>query len=282
MSVGAADGLELHRTLQAFCEPRGLLASFWWSKSESTWMLFDLGRWDELLTVLEEVADSSSATGGMQALELGLPQRALVLSRRGDPRSAATIVDELLPKARAGNDMQLLAPALSSAALVAAALDDTDAALGHVRELIDASRDRSDRHRTLFLPELTRLCVTAGALDLAHTLADGLSVDLGRIGSARTAAAAELAEGEGHVSEAVNLHVEAQRRWRDFGGVPGLAAALLGEGRCLIGLGQPGADPPLTEATELYASLGDVAGKAETAQLLAQTKAKHGDTSLRC
>src|SRR5665213_587541 len=91
MSVGAADGLELHRRLQAFCEPRGLLASFWWSKSESTWMLFDLGRWDELLAVVDEVAGSSGVTGGLQALELGLPHQALVLCRRGDPRAAASI-----------------------------------------------------------------------------------------------------------------------------------------------------------------------------------------------
>jgi class 3 adenylate cyclase/tetratricopeptide (TPR) repeat protein len=272
MSVGAADGLELHRRLQAFCEPRGLLASFWWSKSESTWMLFDLGRWNELLAVVDEVAGSSGVTGGLQALELGLSHQALVLCRRGDPRAAASIVDELLPKARAGNDMQVLAPALSSAALVAAALDDTDGALGHVRELIDASRDRSEHHRALFLPELTRLCATAGALDLAHELADGLSVDLGRSGSARIAAAAELAEAEGRTSEAVELHAEAQRRWRDFGGVPGLAAALLGEGRCLIGLGRAGADMPLTEANELCASLGDVAGEAEAAELLARAK----------
>ena len=110
MSVGAAEGLELHRALQAFCESRGLRGSFWWSKAESTWMLFDLGCWDELLAVVEEVAGSSGETGGLQALELGLAHKALVLARRGDPETAATIAQELLPKAHAGDDMQLLAP----------------------------------------------------------------------------------------------------------------------------------------------------------------------------
>ncbi len=272
MSVGAAEGLELHRALQAFCESRGLRGSFWWSKAESTWMLFDLGCWDELLAVVEEVAGSSGETGGLQALELGLAHKALVLARRGDPETAATIAQELLPKAHAGDDMQLLAPALSAAALTAAALDDTDGALGHVRELIDVSRDRSDRHRSLFLPELTRLCASAGALDLARELAGGLTADLGRIGCARAAAAAELAEAEGRTSEALELHAEAERRWRDFGAVPNLAAALLGEGRCLVGLGRTGAAAPLTEARDLYAGLGDVAGRAESAELLAQAK----------
>jgi hypothetical protein len=166
--------------------------------------------------------------------------------------------------------MQLLAPALSAAALIAAALDDSDGALGHVRELIALSRDRSDRHRSLFLPELTRMCASAGALDVARELAAGLTADLGRIGCARIAAAAELAEAEGHASEAVELHAEAQRRWRDFGGVPGLAAALLGQGRCLVGLDGSGARPPLSEAHELFTRLGDVEGAAEAARLLAQ------------
>src|SRR5438105_806015 len=232
-------------------------------------MLFDLGRWDELLTVVEEVASTSGETGGLQALELGLPHRALVLARRGDPRAAASIVTELLPKARAGNDMQLLAPGLSVAALVAAALGDGDAALGHVRDLIDISRDSSDRHRSLFLPELTRLCASAGALDVAHELADELTADLGRIGSARTAAAAELAEAEGRNSEALELHLEAQRRWRDFGSVPGLAAALLGEARCLAALGRPQSDAPLVEARTLFETMGDVVGLAESANLRA-------------
>lgn len=270
MSVSAAEGLELHRSLQAFCEPRGLQGSFWWSKAESTWMLFDLGRWDELLAVLDDVARSSDTTGGLQALELGLPQQALVVARRGDPRRAASIVEELLPKARAGSDMQLLSPGFSVAALVAAALDDTEGALGHVRQLVDVSRDRSDRHRSLFLPELTRLCTSAGAFDLARELADGMTADIGRIGCARTAAAAELAEAEGRTSEALELHADAERRWRDFGGVPGLAAALLGQARCSLLLNRAGAQTSLDEARELFAQLGDVTGVAQSAELLSR------------
>jgi class 3 adenylate cyclase len=272
MSVGAREGLELHRALQTFCEQRGLRGSFWWSKAESTWMLFDLGRWDELLDVVDEVARSSGDTGGLQALELGLSHQALVLARRGDPRRAASIVDELLPKARAGMDMQLLAPGLSAAALIAFALDDADGALEHVRELIEVSRDSSDRHRSLFLPELTRLCASAGAHDLARELAEGMEADIGRIGCARAAAEAEVAEAEGRASQALELHVEAQRRWRDFGGVPGLAASLVGEARCLAALDRPGSETPLAEAHRLFQAMGDVVGLADSASLLAAAK----------
>lgn len=101
---------------------------------------------------------------------------------------------------------------------------------------------------------------------MTHEMAAGLSVDLGRTGCARTAAAAELREAEGGTAEALELHFDAQRRWRDFGGVPGLAAALLGEGRCLVALGRPGAAASLAEAGELYAGMGDVTGRAETVE----------------
>jgi len=276
VSVGAAEGLELHRTLQAFCETRGLPASFWWSKAESAWMLYDLGRWDELLAVVDEVAGATNQTGGLQALELGLAHKALVLARRGDPSQAAAIVDELLPKAWAGKDMQVLMPALSVGALIAAARDAPDVALGLVRESFEVSRASSDRHRSLFLAELTRLCVSLDALDLARELADGLTVDLGRIGAARTAAAAELAEAERRPADAIELFAEAQRRWRPLGAVPMLAAALLGEGRCRVALADDRAAAPLTEALGVFDGLGDVAGAAETRDLIARSAVAPG------
>jgi len=270
MSVGAQEGLDLHGATQSFCESRGLYGSLWWSRSESTWMLFDLGRWDELLATVDEVAAAVEQTGGLQALELALPYQALVVLRRGRPATASSIAEDVLPKARASTDMQLLVPALAVGALVAAGNGDEDRALGLVRELLDVTRGRADRYRALFLPELTTMCASLDALDLAHELADSLTIDLGRSGTARAAAAAVLAEAEGRVREAVRLYEEAARRWRDFGGVPGVAQALLGRARCLVALDLPGAEPPLTEARELFAVLGDVAGLAEAAKLVAR------------
>ena len=269
MSVGPGEGSSCTNRCSRTASLARLRGSFWWSRSESTWMLFDLGRWDELLATIDEVAGSSGETGGLQAVELGLPYQALVLARRGDAAGGAAVAEAVLPKARTAADLQLLVPSLAAGALVASANADRDRALGLVRELIDVTRNRSDRHRALFLPELTRMCVLAGALDLARELSAGLTVELGRIGSARAGAAAALAEAEGHLPEAVALYEAAARRWRDFGSVPGLADTLLGQGRCLVMLDLPEAGPPLTEARELFAKLGDVAGLAESAKLLA-------------
>jgi class 3 adenylate cyclase len=270
ISVGAREGLELHETAQAFDQAHGLVGAVMWSRAESTWMLFDLARWDEILVITDELAAVDEDVGPPQARLLGLPYRALVLESRGDPAGAGTVVEQVLPKARATADPQLLVPALAAAAVVAAAReDDAGGVLGFVRELLELTHGLSDRPRALFLPELTRICAQHGALDLARALQDGLTIDLGRTGCARTAAAAVLAEAEGQVGDALMLYEEAAARWYEFGCLPGWAEALLGQGRCLVSLGRPGAEEALTEARNLFASMGYRAGLAESEDLLA-------------
>jgi predicted ATPase/class 3 adenylate cyclase len=272
-SIGAREGLELHETTQVFDESRGFRGGVMWSKAESTWMLFDLGRWDEIIAITDELGAVAEEIGPGQARLLGLPYRALVLARRGDPAGAAAVVDQVLPKARAAADLQLLGPSLAVAALVAVAGGDGTGALGFVREFIEVTSGRADRHRALFLPELARTCTALDALDLARELAAGLSVDLGRVGSARIAAAAVLAEAEGRAADAVTLYQQAATRWHDVSCVPGRAEALLGQGRCLITVGRAGAGVSLTEARELFASMGYRPALAETEKLLADAAA---------
>jgi tetratricopeptide (TPR) repeat protein len=180
----------------------------------------------------------------------------------------------VLPKARAAADLQLLGPSLAVAAVVAAARHDNAGVLGFVRELIELTDGRADRYRALFLPELVRTCTAADALDLARELAAGLSLDHGRVGSARVAAAAILAEAEGRAADALTLYEQAATRWRDVSCVVGRADALLGRGRCLISLGRAGADVPLGEARDLFASMDYRLALAEAEQLLADVAAE--------
>jgi class 3 adenylate cyclase/tetratricopeptide (TPR) repeat protein len=266
--VGPRQGLELHEKTQAFDRSRGLLHGVSWSRAETTWMLFDLGRWDEILVITDELAALDEKDVAAQIPLLGLPYRALVHARRGDPCGAATIVEQVLPKARAAADLQFLVPSLSVAALVADAQDDRDGALGFVRELIELSRGRSDRYRALFLAELTRVCAAGDALDLARELADGMSVDIGRPGAARVDAAGVLAEAGGALAEAVSLYERAATSWHEFGGVPQRAEVLLGQGRCLTALGRQGAEGPLMEARDLFQTMGCKAAQAEAESLL--------------
>jgi class 3 adenylate cyclase len=265
--VGAAEGLRLHEQTQAFCESRGVKGSYWWSRCESTWMLFDLGRWDEILSVVESAASSDADVSGLQSLALALPYRALVLARRGDLVAAREDVERLLAEARASDDLQLCVPALSAASVVAFEDGDVEGGLALVRELADVARHGSDRYRSLFVAELSRLCVLAGERGLAAELGTGMSVDLGRIGAARTTAAAIVTEADGNLGEALALYEDAAVRWRDVDGLFGTASALVGQARCLIALGRAGADVPLAEARALFESMGDRAGLEETDEL---------------
>jgi class 3 adenylate cyclase/tetratricopeptide (TPR) repeat protein len=270
LAVGAEEGLELHLKQQAFCASRGVTGSYWWSKSESTWMFYDLGRWDELLATVEEVKAARPETGGLQALELALPYQALVLARRGELDAALKVAESLLPSARASRDLQLSVPALAVTALVRFDLGDHDGALGLTHELLVVLNEASNRHRCLFLAELTRMCTLAGNGDLANELGGKPTADLGRAGASRTTAAATLTETEGAHVDALALYKDAARRWREAAGLPNVAAALLGSARCLIALDRLGADAPLAEARELFAAMGDKAGFAETEELRTQ------------
>jgi tetratricopeptide (TPR) repeat protein len=270
LAVGAEEGLELHLQQQGFCLSRGVTGSYWWSKSESTWMLFDLGRWDELLATVEEVKAAGPETVGLQALELGLPYQALVLARRGELDAARDVAESVLPTARTARDLQLSVPAFATAALVRFDRGDLDGAVGLVQELLDVLSDASERYRCLFLAQLTRMCVLVGKSDLAKELGGEPTVDVGRAGASRTTAAATLTETEGRHAEALPLYEDAARRWREVTGLPEVAAALLGSARCLIALDRSGADAPLAEAGELFAAMGDNAGLAETEELRTQ------------
>ena len=68
------------------------------------------------------------------------------------------------------------------------------------------------------------------------------------------------------------MYAEAADSWQKFGDVPEHAYALLGQGRCLAALGKPGAEGPLREARELFASMG-YGPLSETEALLAETAA---------
>jgi len=83
---------------------------------------------------------------------------------------------------------------------------------------------------------------------------------------------AQLAEHAGDLGEAATAYVDVAARWHEFGNVPERAHALLGEGRCLLALGRPAAEP-LQKARELYAGLGYKPALVETGELLAQVAA---------
>jgi len=84
---------------------------------------------------------------------------------------------------------------------------------------------------------------------------------------------ASLSESAGEYAEAAASYAEAAERWREFGNVPECAYALLGQGRCLRAIGDAGAERPLHEARELFASMGFAPALADVEAVLGQSEA---------
>jgi hypothetical protein len=108
---------------------------------------------------------------------------------------------------------------------------------------------------------------------LAQRLTEGIDARYPLNEHALCAARAQLAEHGGDHAKAETLYAEAAERWQTFGNVPERAYALLGHGRSLLALGNPGAEVPLTQARELFDSMGYKPALAESDQLLQQANA---------
>src|SRR5206468_1308031 len=84
---GPARGLDVHRTGYEFASRRGILGHATWGRAEQLWMLFDLGRWDDLLDRAELlVAGDEDRT---QLSTMARSFRAPVLARRRRGEAAA-------------------------------------------------------------------------------------------------------------------------------------------------------------------------------------------------
>ena len=267
-TAGPEAGLEIHEAGITFDEQRGSHGNLHWKIAESAWMLYDLGRWDEVLEETARVlAFVGSSTGQLRLI--ALPYMAQVLVRRGRTAEAAVLVEEYLPVARDARDAQVLVPALAVAAFVEQARGDLSAAVDFVEEIEQATRGISDFHRARFLDELAAVCVEAGDLDVMRRLVDSIRMTAGRAGHSLVGARAVLVEADGDSKAALLLFEEAAKRWGEYGFVFGRGLALLGSARCLLALGRTtDATPVLHQARDIFAALGAAPALAEVDALL--------------
>jgi hypothetical protein len=169
-----------------------------------------------------------------------------------------------------------IAHALADAAQLLLARNEREHAQAQLHELDElATLDAELLINPRQLTSLVRVALALDYLPLAKRLTvrfepiAAVPIDRHALASAR----AQLAEAGGDRAAAAELYRDAVERWRELGNVPELAYALLGQGRCLAALGQPGAEEPLREAKELFTSMGYKPALAETEALLAETAA---------
>jgi tetratricopeptide (TPR) repeat protein len=255
MTEGPAKGLEVFRAGIDFGERRGITGSVMWIKGESLWMLFDLGEWDGLLRVADELISWDRAHGGSYFGVVALSYKARVLVTRGEVKEAASLKDEFLSRARDIRDPQILAPALVIAALIDRARGDHLSARRLIEEFEDVTRGQPV-FRWESLPDALRALDGTGQTGLAEKLLEGTGESIARHRYGVLTAKALLAEEGGDLERALELHEEAAERWGEFEHALERGYALLGAGRCLVGLGRrEEAAARLQEARDVFVGL---------------------------
>jgi tetratricopeptide (TPR) repeat protein len=217
--------------------------------------LFDLGDWDELLTIADDVLAWYKPQGGGYDVVSTEAQKARLHVLRGELAAAAVLVEDFLPRARLVGELQVLIAAFPVAALLAQARGDSLAAIQLVGELNEATKDHPAKYRALPLPDLTRICVSAGHLPLAERLLEDIDVPIARVQHCLVTAQAVVTEARGALGQAGDLYEDAAERWSDYGSLPERGQALLGLGRCLVQLGHPDGRTRLVEARSIFARL---------------------------
>jgi tetratricopeptide (TPR) repeat protein len=251
-----AEGLRTLRGGIALSEKRGLTLDAMWARAESTWMLFDLGNWDELLEVADEVLMWAERTGSSQLVAIVHPHIARVRLLRGDLHEAAQLVEKFIPRAREIQDDQVIVPALAVAAMVQLEEGHVAEAAKFVEELADAIRDRPF-FRCAHLPDAVRVLTETGRLDEARQLLSGIDPMHRRDRYSLLSSRALLAEAHGEMEHALELFGQAAGDWLDYGFVLEQSHALFGTGRCLLTLGRAAeAGQPLDQAVSLFDALG--------------------------
>jgi class 3 adenylate cyclase/tetratricopeptide (TPR) repeat protein len=267
---GPRAALDLFREGIEFCQRRGLteMAEFMAAAQPSS--LAELGRAEEALADAARLADQLEQAGNVAFIEpRSLQLRLLVEHGRHEQAPSR---EPMLKTARDSGEPQQMSGAIAAAASLLLTQAQPEEAHLLLQELAQIPASRGDSIYADLLPGLVRTALALDDLDLASSLAEGVPPTTPLRQHTLTSCQAQFAEAAGSHGEAASLYADAAESWRDFGNVPERAYALLGEGRCLRALGDSGAEQPLAEAKELFASMGYKPALAETDALLAESQ----------
>lgn len=274
---GPRRALEISETTNELATRRGLRDTAFACRTQALGPMFDVGRWDELLTMADEIlAWSEAAGGGYDAITAQL-WKAQVLLGRGVVEEATAIAADFMSLAREIADPQVLVPAVVVSGTIAVREGRLDDALRLVEDLVGASDVSFDWYREHFIADLARLCVSAGDLSLGDRLLKGAHAFAlrHRLGMASARAAVEEAGGE--VEAAAAGFAEASEGWDRCGHVVESALASLGAGRCLVRLSRAEAEVSLERARSIAAGLGAAPLLGEADDWLARAADLRGD-----
>ena len=254
---GPHGAIEVWEEMQAFCTEHGLVTAGAWARAGLTESLFDVGRWDEVLELTDELLRWEHDHGPSMTSTTAVILAGWVALRRGELDTAAGWVQAALDRAARTGVAEYEAPAHALAAEVALARDDVDEARRHLARFEDvAAKDRL--FAAAVLPIVARLFVRLDEPATARALLE----DLPELRSPRERLSAEtvralIEEAEGNHAAAADRFTSLVDEWRIYGfplevGLTGTALA-----RCLHALGRHDeAARVAADAAEVLSDLG--------------------------
>jgi class 3 adenylate cyclase/tetratricopeptide (TPR) repeat protein len=237
-----------------FCERRGIAEMANQIAVMRLTILAACGHSARALADVEPLAAQAEAAGFSIVIEARSVQLGL-RAKRGEGAQTPE-AEQLIARARDAREPQLMALAFAKAVDLMLAVGQNDRARALLAELARATGTRGDPYYAATLPGLIRGAIALGDLGLAAQLIAGVEPRTPLQEHALAACRAARTEAAGDFAEAAHAYKDAAMRWRQFGDVPELAYALLGQGRCLVAVGGAGAQEPLREALELFGSMG--------------------------
>jgi class 3 adenylate cyclase/tetratricopeptide (TPR) repeat protein len=270
---GPRQRLELAREGSRFARRRGMEEPAIGLDAIIVGALADLGALEEALGLAEKLAPRQEESGSVLCLLSIRSAQLWVLHVRGEYAAATGLGQWIADRAREYADPENLAVAYPPAAALRLAQGDVAGALALLAELSNAHAAWAAPYAAN-LATAIRAALAAGAPKLAAELAGAVQPRHPLQQHAVVTAHALLAEHDGQHAEAAGLFADAADRWEQFEVPWEQAQALLGHGRCLLTLGQPGeARGPLRTARDLFATLGARPALTESDKLLAQASA---------
>ena len=270
---GAAPALEVMRSGIAFAQDRGLAEVVNYTTGSTLDPLFGHGAFDEALEVaagIVERYENADITAQVNARAA----QGRILTLRGQAPQVAGSLDWLESTARGAGAPEYAVIGLAAAALARAALGENEAATALLAEVLATPGAREIQYYGIYEPTMVRTALGLGDRALAERLADGYESPLPFAAHSGVTVSAALAEARGDHQAAVHGYAQAAERWQRFGVVPEQAFALLGQGRCLIALGEPSeAAHALQQAHEIFAGLKAAPALVETDTLLQRAAA---------
>jgi class 3 adenylate cyclase/tetratricopeptide (TPR) repeat protein len=254
-----------------FSERRGITELALFMAAGSLPFLAQLGQPEQALAEAEPLAERLQAAGDIAFVEPRSLQLHLLAERGAHEQAPAP--DELVARTRESGEPQLCAVAFAAVARLLFAQGHLQQARALLTELERLAGIRADPYYASLLPVLVRSALALDDTALAARLVEGVQPVTPLAEHSLVACRAALSEAAGGHPAAAEQYAEAVGRWREFGNVPELAYALLGQGRCLATLGKPEAEQPLREARELLESMGYRPALEECDALLGQAAA---------